>query len=207
MDSIFATGQKSASGRSRAARGSITKPRILGVSATLFQERGYDRTSLDDIAGKLKITKPSLYYHFRSKEDILLECIRAGYLHFQDRLLRSDDPAASGRERTKILLRTYHDVLVHDLGLSLIVADDRVMSEDTKKEYDKYRRAMNEELESRIKLGIQDGSIISPESRITAYAIFGMFNAMTLWRLRTDVADSSDILERMFSIIFEGIGG
>jgi AcrR family transcriptional regulator len=50
-----------------------TRERILDVALELFAERGYDKTSLRDIAERLAITKAALYYHFESKQDILLE--------------------------------------------------------------------------------------------------------------------------------------
>jgi len=51
---------------------SETRQRILDVALALFTERGYDGTSLREIAEELGVTKAALYYHFESKEDILL---------------------------------------------------------------------------------------------------------------------------------------
>jgi AcrR family transcriptional regulator len=53
-------------------RGS-TRERILDVALELFNEQGYDKTSLREIADRLGVTKAALYYHFERKEDILLE--------------------------------------------------------------------------------------------------------------------------------------
>jgi AcrR family transcriptional regulator len=53
-------------------RGS-TRERILDVALELFNEQGYDNTSLRDIADRLGVTKAALYYHFERKEDIFLE--------------------------------------------------------------------------------------------------------------------------------------
>ncbi|HEY4827216.1 MAG TPA: helix-turn-helix domain-containing protein [Solirubrobacteraceae bacterium] len=50
-----------------------TRERILDIALDLFSERGYDKTSLRDIAERLGTTKAALYYHFARKEDILLE--------------------------------------------------------------------------------------------------------------------------------------
>ena len=50
-----------------------TRERILDIALELFSERGYDKTSLRDIAERLGTTKVALYYHFARKEDILLE--------------------------------------------------------------------------------------------------------------------------------------
>jgi AcrR family transcriptional regulator len=49
-----------------------TRERILDVAMDLFIEKGYDKTSLREIAEQLGFTKAALYYHFSSKEDILM---------------------------------------------------------------------------------------------------------------------------------------
>ena len=49
-----------------------TRERILDVALDLFTEKGFDRTSLREIAERLGVTKAALYYHFSSKDDILM---------------------------------------------------------------------------------------------------------------------------------------
>jgi AcrR family transcriptional regulator len=48
-----------------------TRERILETALDLFIERGYEKTSLREIAERIGVTKPALYYHFASKEEIL----------------------------------------------------------------------------------------------------------------------------------------
>jgi AcrR family transcriptional regulator len=50
---------------------SDTRQRIQEVARELFVQRGVQRTSLQDIADKLGITKPALYYHFASREELV----------------------------------------------------------------------------------------------------------------------------------------
>jgi AcrR family transcriptional regulator len=52
--------------------GASTRERILDVALDLFTGQGFDATSMREIAERLHITKPSIYYHFASKEDILV---------------------------------------------------------------------------------------------------------------------------------------
>jgi AcrR family transcriptional regulator len=54
------------------ARRSDTRRRIQDVALKLFAEQGYEKTSLREIAERLDVTKAALYYHFRTKEDILI---------------------------------------------------------------------------------------------------------------------------------------
>jgi AcrR family transcriptional regulator len=51
--------------------GGDTRTRIRQVALELFAEQGYDKTSLREIAERLDVTKAALYYHFKSKEDIV----------------------------------------------------------------------------------------------------------------------------------------
>lgn len=53
------------------ARRGDTRARIQQVALELFAEQGYDKTSLREIAERLDVTKAALYYHFKSKEDIV----------------------------------------------------------------------------------------------------------------------------------------
>ncbi|MFE7776452.1 TetR/AcrR family transcriptional regulator [Streptomyces sp. NPDC057445] len=53
------------------ARGN-TRQRIQDVALELFAEHGYEKTSLREIAEKLQVTKAALYYHFKTKEDIVI---------------------------------------------------------------------------------------------------------------------------------------
>jgi AcrR family transcriptional regulator len=72
-----------------------TRARIQRVAMDLFAERGYDKTSLREIAERLGVTKAALYYHFRSKEELLDSFLR-------DRLDQLDEMIAwlSGQPRT-----------------------------------------------------------------------------------------------------------
>ncbi|MFE6226641.1 MULTISPECIES: TetR/AcrR family transcriptional regulator [unclassified Streptomyces] len=53
------------------ARGN-TRQRIQDVALELFAEQGYEKTSLREIAERLDVTKAALYYHFKTKEDIII---------------------------------------------------------------------------------------------------------------------------------------
>lgn len=62
-----------------------TKERILEAALTLFAENGYDGTSVEQIATEVGIKAPSLYKHYKGKEDILNALIIEKHIrHFCD---------------------------------------------------------------------------------------------------------------------------
>lgn len=54
---------------------SSTRDRIMEAAIDLFTEQGFDKTSLREVADRVGVTKAALYYHFRSKEELLLSLI------------------------------------------------------------------------------------------------------------------------------------
>jgi AcrR family transcriptional regulator len=102
-------------------RPSDTRQRIQEVARELFSEKGVQRTSLQDIAQRLGITKPALYYHFSSREDlvrsILQPLIDQGQQYVADQEARGD---ATPRE----LLEGYFDFHYrHRADLVLVIAE------------------------------------------------------------------------------------
>ena len=53
------------------ARGTVTRREVLELAAKLFAKHGYASTSLEAVASRLGVTRQALYYHFRSKGEIL----------------------------------------------------------------------------------------------------------------------------------------
>ncbi|MER7761287.1 TetR/AcrR family transcriptional regulator [Streptomyces sp. NPDC097619] len=60
------------SGSTPTPRRGNTRQRIQDVALDLFAEQGYEKTSLREIAERLDVTKAALYYHFKTKEEILI---------------------------------------------------------------------------------------------------------------------------------------
>ncbi|GGN52477.1 TetR/AcrR family transcriptional regulator [Streptomyces kronopolitis] len=87
-----------------------THQRIQDVALELFSEQGYEKTSLREIAEKLEVTKAALYYHFKTKEDIVISL-------FQDLTRPIDDLIAWAGEQPRTLetkqevIRRYSEAL------------------------------------------------------------------------------------------------
>ena len=87
-----------------------TRSQIQEVALELFAEQGYDKTSLREIAERLGITKAAVYYHFRTKEDILASLFDALLAGF-DEILEWGHSRTPGPETRVGLLNRYADLL------------------------------------------------------------------------------------------------
>ena len=63
-----------------------TRARILASALSLFVKKGYERTTFTDIAARLKMTKGAVYWHFETKETLLVALVEEMQVKFQRRL-------------------------------------------------------------------------------------------------------------------------
>ena len=88
-----------------------TRSRVQKVALELFAEQGYEKTSLREIAERLGVTKAALYYHFKSKEDIV-HSFTDDYFAELDALLEwAKDQPRSDQTRREVLDRYVSIVL------------------------------------------------------------------------------------------------
>jgi AcrR family transcriptional regulator len=94
-----------------AARRGDTRARIQQVALELFAEHGYERTSLREIAERLGVTKAALYYHFKSKEDIV-RSFTEDYFGRLDALIAWGREQPAGEQTARELLDRYISIVM-----------------------------------------------------------------------------------------------
>jgi AcrR family transcriptional regulator len=84
---------------------SDTRTRIQQVALALFAEQGYEKTSLREIAERLDVTKAALYYHFKSKEDIIRSLVEDYFGQIDELIAWARTQPAAAQTRGEILRR------------------------------------------------------------------------------------------------------
>ncbi|MFJ7047033.1 TetR/AcrR family transcriptional regulator [Streptomyces sp. NPDC101112] len=87
-----------------------TRQRIQDVALELFAEQGYEKTSLREIAERLEVTKAALYYHFKTKEDILVSLFQDLQRPI-DELIEWADHQPRTLDTKREILRRYSEAL------------------------------------------------------------------------------------------------
>lgn len=99
-----------------AGRRTDTRYKIQRVALALFTEQGYDRTSLRQIAQQLRITKAAVYYHYKTKEDIL-GGILAGFTEQLTAVVTWGRGQPASPETRAELLRRYAELITGMVGI------------------------------------------------------------------------------------------
>ena len=84
-----------------------TRERIQSVALELFAEQGYDKTSLREIAERLDVTKAALYYHFKSKEDIVTSLVEDYFGQIDELVSWGRTQPKTPESRAEVLRRYY----------------------------------------------------------------------------------------------------
>jgi AcrR family transcriptional regulator len=87
-----------------------TRARIQSVALELFAEQGYDKTSLREIAERLDVTKAALYYHFKSKEDIVTSLVEDYFGQIDELITWGKTQPKTAASRAEVL-RRYFDIV------------------------------------------------------------------------------------------------
>src|SRR6266853_4833614 len=85
---------------------------ILRASARLFQQQGYDATSMNEVAAALKLSKGGLYHHFQSKDEILFNLMDHAMDITQERVINGVRDIADPEERLRMLIRRHIEVVL-----------------------------------------------------------------------------------------------
>jgi len=113
----------------RAAQAERTRRQILETAKRLFNELGYDATSLQMIADEMGLTKAAVYYHFRAKTDILHEAMQPGIERLK--VLLDEATAIRGRRaRVDHLVNGFVDFLIQNRHYAVMASTDPAAKRD-----------------------------------------------------------------------------
>lgn len=154
---------------------------ILKTAAQLFLETSYRRTSLNDVAERLNITKPALYHYFHNKEEILLGCYRWGTTLIEESLNTIAAEYRTGLEKVEAFIYAYASAMTVNFGRCVMRVDEGDISTKARAEVRAYKRKIDRRLRSFIQEGIADGSIAPCDAKIAAFTIAGALNWICMW--------------------------
>src|ERR1700744_1956864 len=138
---------------------------VLHTAVRMFLERSYGRTSMDDIATQLNITKPALYHYFRNKEEILVEIYRLGTDLIDEMLDAIEAEKKPGLDKVADFIAGYIRIVSDDFGRAVIRLDDGELSKAGRSEVRGRKRRIDHRLRAIIDNGMKDGSIASCDAK------------------------------------------
>ncbi len=189
----------------RATERSEKRDAVLRIAAQSFCDKGVRSTSLDDIAERLNITKPTLYHYFRSKDDILTECVQRGLVMIEEAIAERSRGSACGLDRLKAALRRYAEIMTMDFGMCVTLIAEADLSPSGRKQFRSQKRRIDERIRSLIHEGVRDGSVRAHDVMLTTFALTGALNWIARWYDADGPLTPGEIADNVVSILVEGL--
>jgi AcrR family transcriptional regulator len=187
-----------------------SRQEILRTAARLFQQRGYDATSMNDVAAALKLSKGGLYHHFQSKDEILYEIMNHAMEITQERVLNPVRGIADPEERLRALIRLHIEVVLspRDREITVMLHENhplppalRKRINIRKKDYIHFLESLMSEVQEKAKN--QTRGRVSP--RAAAFALLGMINWIYQWYKPEGELQAQNLIPQFTDLIFGGI--
>lgn len=178
---------------------------ILQTAAQLFLEKSYGRTSLNDVAERLKVTKPALYHYFPNKEEIVLECYRLGTAMIGEGLDEIAAQCGAGLEKVEAFIYSYANTMTVNFGRCVMRLDEGDLSAAARAEVRGLKKGIDRRLRSFIQEGIEDGSIAPCDVKVAAFSIAGAVNSICLWYKPDGALSAEEIATQLARTLTQGL--
>ncbi|HYR41934.1 MAG TPA: TetR/AcrR family transcriptional regulator [Terriglobia bacterium] len=189
--------------------GDFNRNRIFEIAAEVFHRKGYDNTSMSDVAAAAGLTKAGLYHHIASKESLLYTVLDYGLDLTEAYVLKPLEHISDPLERLRTMIDLHLRLVLEERNLEVtgllhecktLSPGDRARINRRKKQY--VRMATNVIDEVAKKYRLQD---VNP--KVAAYALLGMLNWTYQWYKASGSNTREEIVETFQHIFLQGILG
>ena len=191
--------------QSSAEQGDLKRSAILRKAAELFNERGFYETSLNELAKHLNVTKPSLYYYFKNKDDILLQILNQATIQFTPAMKLAEESGLCGLEKLKIFVTQYTVCMTGVFGKCMVLSGLGPLEPASRDELTPTFRLLDTFVRKLLEEGIRDGSITPCDTKITTFSIYGAMHWLARWYRPEGQLSPQEIAERVFTLFESGL--
>jgi TetR/AcrR family transcriptional regulator, cholesterol catabolism regulator len=185
-----------------------SRQEILRTAARLFQQRGYDATSMNDVAAALKLSKGGLYHHFQSKDEILFDIMNHAMDITQERVINPVGGIADPEQRLRAVIRLHIEVVLspRDREITVMLHENHPLPPTLRKRINTRKKEyihFVESLITEVQRARQSRNTVSP--RAAAFALLGMINWIYQWYKPEGELQANNLAPQFTDLFFGGI--
>lgn len=185
---------------------SKTKRAIFEAAIKIFSESGYDGATMDDIASSAGVAKGTLYYHFKSKEEIFKYIITEGMELIKEQLHEEAAKEESSLLKLKALCRHQLRMVYEKKDFFKVIMSQLWGKELRQSELRDAISIYIKTIETYLKGAINDGNIKKGEPYFMAYMFFGALCSSAVYELiNKDNSNIDEVAESLMEYILHGI--
>jgi TetR/AcrR family transcriptional regulator len=166
---------------SRAEQSDTKRKAIIREAARVFNRRGSQGTTLEDVAERLGVSKAALYRYVDNKNDLLYACHEEAMEIANENLDIGERTGRTGLEKIQIAMTGYLRTMISDLGVPVLLLEENALEPQSAIRIVKLRDAFEQRLRGLVELGVADGSIVPTDPKLAVFMLLGAVHWVTKW--------------------------
>lgn len=177
---------------------------IALVASRLFNSRGIDGVSLDDIALELGATKGVVYHYFESKPALVAYCYDRGF-NIYEQIMTVAEKGATGLECTMIAIELNVEAQLEDICPLWLTTGFEMLSKELQEQLTGRARALAARSVRFAKRGVKDGSLRALDLEPVKWASAGAFSYLSKWLKDGDGRRATDVAGEISRFLLLGL--
>jgi len=180
---------------------------ILQQAARLIYLKGFDGTSMQDIADACGMTKAGLYHHIATKEAMLLAIMHYGMDLFEERVMGPVKDIADPLARLKATMANNVRLVTHDSTkeVTIILHEHSTLTGDAKQAINARKKQYVQFLERSFEEAMAKGQIRKVDATLASFSFLGTVLWTYKWYRENGKLTPSQITEGMIDLFFDGV--
>ena len=191
--------------KNKAKERKLSKEVLLAEAKELFSKQSYRGTTIGNLTKRLGVTRPSIYYYFNSKREILSELHASAFKELTknfDKIAASELPTI---EKLRKVLENHALVVVNNAELvKIFFHDDQEIPEELREEIRAKRKSYTEKIIRFYDRGMKEGVFRKEDPKIAVYLLLGACNWLCWWYIDAGVIDSESIVRSLMGLLRKG---
>jgi AcrR family transcriptional regulator len=188
-------------------REAYTTESLLAVAVEVFNERGYDGTSMEHLSKAAGISKSSIYHHVRGKEELLQRAVGRALEGLFSTLEEPEAKHGRAVERLEFVVRRTARVLMAELPYVTLLLRVRGNTRTERWALER-RREFDREVAELLAAAVEEGDLRGDvDARLATRLLFGMINSIVEWYrpAARAGAHSDEVADTVTCLAFEGL--
>ena len=155
---------------------------IYRTAAQMIYEKGFDATSMNEIAEALDLTKPGLYYHVKGKKQLLFSIMEFAMDLLDSKVVVPAKSIADPEQRLCAIIRQHARFLTHEAGaVAILIDEEGGLSAEQRREIVRRKRAYFELLRQTLGEIKAEGRLRPMDTTVAAFSLLGMVMWISRW--------------------------
>ena len=185
------------------------KKSVFEVAAEVFHRKGYDNTSMSDVANAAGLTKAGLYHHVSSKESLLFTVLDSGLDLTESYVMKPLEAISDPLERLKAMIDLHLRLVLEERNLEVtgLLHECKTLSTSDRNRVNRRKKEYVRMTTNLIADVIKKHQVKNVDPKVAAFALLGMLNWTYQWYKPAGSSSREQIVETFQHIFLQGILG